>query len=348
MRRLFLHIGVPKTATTSLQAWLHAQNLELLKNGALYPRSCLWNDKSHHSLFFALRNSGLNLRLQNQGEDIISQLACEIHESSSEECIISSELFANYRNKDHLSHLVSALDLQNVEIFLLIGLRNLERLYISNYFQRVTDPAISMAVSVHQWIIQRKVLAEIESALLWQNFLGSVGAKRLWTRYEVQSDENPVPFLGFFARRYKLKRTNKVIQNLSMPLMKLLVLKHLNLHEKLSLEHKQLFRHPKTLLLMDDLLVSTGLGQAISSQKAGLTSTESRLCAAQLQESFASSVLSVLLSRKQYAEISRRKACALGIDDIYQSTYKEIQWVADEIIAKIQNIASLKRLLMGQ
>lgn len=48
MTRLVLHIGWPKTGTSTIQSFCHANRRKLIKNGVLYPRSLLQGVGHHH------------------------------------------------------------------------------------------------------------------------------------------------------------------------------------------------------------------------------------------------------------------------------------------------------------
>lgn len=99
-RRLYLHIGMPKTATTAIQSYL-LQNANLLKSqGFIYPKTGLQYN-AHHSFGNLFRASPIDW-IKNQKPDpeaLKSQLEEEIFESKCTNVIISTEsLF--YRGLD--------------------------------------------------------------------------------------------------------------------------------------------------------------------------------------------------------------------------------------------------------
>lgn len=92
MENIFLHIGLPKTATTTIQNGL-MQNSELLKEaGYLYPRSGR-KSNAHHNLAFQVQDHYHYLFDKSVGtfEDLLE----EIRENNFVNVILSSEAFIN-------------------------------------------------------------------------------------------------------------------------------------------------------------------------------------------------------------------------------------------------------------
>jgi len=126
MARIFLHIGYPKTGTTSLQQFF-AQNAETLRsNGILYP----WagrNSIAHYGLSTALVDGQ-----QLACESIKTQLAKEIEESGCESVLISSEGFIAAKSFDPIVSFFAGHDVDFV-----IYLRRHDHALESAYSQSV-------------------------------------------------------------------------------------------------------------------------------------------------------------------------------------------------------------------
>ena len=88
-KHIVIHIGFPKTATSSIQLGLWNDREELAKMGFLYPESGVIAG-GHHNLSYEMRS---NPRFQPEVGGI-DQLIAEIAESDLENVIISSEDFA--------------------------------------------------------------------------------------------------------------------------------------------------------------------------------------------------------------------------------------------------------------
>src|SRR5690554_1034846 len=54
-KTLYLHVGMDKTGTSAIQAFLHLNEKRLFESeGILRPSTALWGDYSHHPLAFSL------------------------------------------------------------------------------------------------------------------------------------------------------------------------------------------------------------------------------------------------------------------------------------------------------
>lgn len=91
---LYLHIGYPKTGTTSIQVYLHKHRQQLLKQGVLYPETgILW--KAHHPFAGAYqsRDTRLDWLQTNDAIDYVQKLREEISATTPQKVFISSEAF---------------------------------------------------------------------------------------------------------------------------------------------------------------------------------------------------------------------------------------------------------------
>ena len=96
MRRLFLHIGYPKTGTTSLQRFLAANEVALAARGVLYPQTGRWRD-AQYGMNFALGLGAYDRPAELPAAtpaEIAAGLAAEVEASGCERIVVSSEYFA--------------------------------------------------------------------------------------------------------------------------------------------------------------------------------------------------------------------------------------------------------------
>ncbi len=88
MNRLFLHIGMPKTGTTTLQFMLDANRKALEDNSVLYPQTGYTgslHDRGHHELVRAAKN---------RNHALYAELRDELDSSAAAVAILSSEEFS--------------------------------------------------------------------------------------------------------------------------------------------------------------------------------------------------------------------------------------------------------------
>lgn len=75
MTRLVLHIGLPKTATTTIQDWAADTRGTLAKAGVVYPRSFLQGSPTKHQELAVTLMSGVQQPVQDLFDDIAGTLA---------------------------------------------------------------------------------------------------------------------------------------------------------------------------------------------------------------------------------------------------------------------------------
>jgi len=97
----YIHIGLPKTATTTIQYFLTTHRDALLRRGVLYPRSIAMSDghaELHRVLGLAVEPESVpwlaGLRKQLDGEDVIASLLKETRRTEADIVILSSEALA--------------------------------------------------------------------------------------------------------------------------------------------------------------------------------------------------------------------------------------------------------------
>lgn len=147
MVRVILHVGMQKTATTTIQHTLEAQSQTLLENGVLYPKSGRTGATSlcHHALFLpaATSISAIPTPLP-EPEDTFAgmqqRVEKERQETGATTLVLSSEFLWNpvAFDRDALTRIRDTFGAS--EFIVLAYLRPLEKIAPSHYAQRVTGP----------------------------------------------------------------------------------------------------------------------------------------------------------------------------------------------------------------
>jgi hypothetical protein len=141
---IYIHIGAPKTATSTLQSTLANHCDRLLASGVLYPGDCR-NGDAHHLLVCDLIETFQEIRMPDiwYGErprgEAWSMLASEIdrHGAAIHSVIISSELFFGQNKSIEAILDAVAGHLQGHEVRVVVYLRRQDQLYSSFYNQDV-------------------------------------------------------------------------------------------------------------------------------------------------------------------------------------------------------------------
>lgn len=137
-RRLFLHIGKPKTGTTAIQDFMAKNREQLEKNNILYPKAFSYDYTHHHALNWALD--------ENKPDDWNSVFGClrhEIIDSSANHVVLSSELFSNPKWQNYFSISMVAklifgyLGFKHGEVKVIVYLRPQDEALQAEYNQRV-------------------------------------------------------------------------------------------------------------------------------------------------------------------------------------------------------------------
>jgi len=130
-RRCILHVGSPKTATSSIQFVLKANRERLLEDGILIPRSGQTASGSHRHLAFSL--AGHPAPREAAAAD--RKLAREIAASDAETILISSEfLWSILTRKDAAERVIDQLRSMDLDVTLLFYVRNQPQ-YFNSIFQ---------------------------------------------------------------------------------------------------------------------------------------------------------------------------------------------------------------------
>ena len=153
MKNLILHIGLPKTGTSSVQFALSRARKEMLRYGVLYPETGQWTDHSHHGLGFALRGvSDYGGQPVEAAETLLDALSEEYDKHPRiETVLISSEIFQALVWPKRIAALKRLTD-QFEHMKIIAVLRRQDVLLESLFKQHVKDPTMALAESVEEYL----------------------------------------------------------------------------------------------------------------------------------------------------------------------------------------------------
>lgn len=116
MKRIFLHIGQPKTATTTIQNFLSINQAKLIKHGWLYPNAGRQYD-GHHLLGNFFRAAPIHWIGQADPAQVMANLKREIDETNCDNIILSTESLYFAENPDQFAAYLKDFDV-SVVVFL--------------------------------------------------------------------------------------------------------------------------------------------------------------------------------------------------------------------------------------
>lgn len=130
-RRCILHVGSPKTATSTIQFVLKENRKQLLKDGVLVPRSGQTETGSHRYLAFSL--AGMPVPAEAGSADL--ELAREIARSDAGCVVISSEFFWTIlARKQRANRVMGYLTSLGLDVSVVLYVRNQPQ-YINSFYQ---------------------------------------------------------------------------------------------------------------------------------------------------------------------------------------------------------------------
>ncbi len=159
MKKLFIHIGLPKTATSSIQSFLYDNNDFLSEQGFHYIKTGLSQSlKCHHDIVWKL---GLHIGpsyvekdIQKYKDEILSGLFAENEKYSDKDLILSSELLTFLNDYEKLNPILEVFN--NREIKFIINIRRQDRFLESLYQQVVKD---GTSIPFGEWLKQSREVA---------------------------------------------------------------------------------------------------------------------------------------------------------------------------------------------
>lgn len=150
--KLYLHIGIEKTGTSSIQSFLNKNREQILENyGILYPKTGIWFDKSHHGFAFSVTGSNLHIKEPENFDDMLNQLEEEIKENKPSAVLISSEIFRGLHQTDFFDLFNEKIQKHFDEVILIVFLRDQPYWLLSMYNQYIKDQNIRFSKSFDEF-----------------------------------------------------------------------------------------------------------------------------------------------------------------------------------------------------
>lgn len=151
MNKVFIHIGLPKTATSSIQSFLYENSAFLHQHGYHYFQTGLnHNLKCHHDLIWKLGlhkgPSYIEEDIQKYKQEILDGIKAEVANNPDKDFILSSELLTFIGDFNKLKPVLDIF--QGREIKYILNLRRQDRFIESLYQQVVKD---GIAQSFQEW-----------------------------------------------------------------------------------------------------------------------------------------------------------------------------------------------------
>jgi len=150
--KLILHVGLPKTGTSAIQAALYGHREKLKLKGALYSNVGLWHDHSHHLIAFALHPE-IRENAPVAWEEIKKELTIEANTFQGNFIIISSEVLSSLTEVSEFDDFCSFLKQNYEDVFVVFSLRNVYDYADSYYRQVVRDPGYQYPYCCGQFVV---------------------------------------------------------------------------------------------------------------------------------------------------------------------------------------------------
>jgi len=159
LNRVFIHIGLPKTATSSIQSFLYDNSAFLDQHGYHYIQTGLnHNLKCHHDMIWKLGlhkgPSYVEKNITKYREEILDSLRAEVENNQSKDLILSSELLIFIGNFKRLNPIRNIF--KGKEIKYILNLRRQDRFLESLYQQVVKD---GLSKTFKEWFLHSRGIA---------------------------------------------------------------------------------------------------------------------------------------------------------------------------------------------
>ncbi len=159
MKKLFIHIGLPKTATSSVQNFLFNNHKFLDEHGFCYIKTGLSESlKCHHDIIWKLGlhvgPSYVEKDIQKYKDEILNSLIDENKKYHDKDLIFSSELLTFLDDYEKLNPILEIFS--NREIKFIVNIRRQDRFLESLYQQIVKD---GTSLSFNEWLEQSREVA---------------------------------------------------------------------------------------------------------------------------------------------------------------------------------------------
>jgi len=159
LNRVFIHIGLPKTATSSIQSFLYDNSAFLDQHGYHYLQTGLnHNLKCHHDMVWKLGlhkgPSYVEEDIEKYRQEILDSLMAEVANNQEKDLILSSELLTFIGDFKQLNPILDIF--KDKEIKYILNLRRQDRFLESLYQQVVKD---GVGQSFEEWFHKSRGVA---------------------------------------------------------------------------------------------------------------------------------------------------------------------------------------------
>jgi hypothetical protein len=170
---IILHIGYPKTGTTSLQWFLHTHRETIREQGFYYPLTGQAPDHAHHGLAFALGARERFRQADNEPALLFQTLASEIDGCGAETVVLSSEVFlANLERLKTSPEFTGILEGRTLRVICFV--RRQATFLESLYRQFIWDPNIRFAGNPREFIDAYPMAGDYHGPLsIWNEWAGA-------------------------------------------------------------------------------------------------------------------------------------------------------------------------------
>lgn len=232
MKTFYLHIGIAKTGTSSLQEFLFQNRDKLLAEKILYPITGLWGDHSHHKIGFAVTGATTHGVVESL-DYYLNELNKEIKNSGCDSVIISSEILRIGYKRDNIKKLLNFINERFDKLIFVMYIRKQEKWLESMYRQRVKDPNIALKLSINKFIRKFKNHGDFFHLYKeWEKILPSNSEMRIEIYEEKSNNPNYSSinsFLNIIHATNLLKTEEVKVKNRSMNAVQIIILRYLNI-----------------------------------------------------------------------------------------------------------------------
>jgi hypothetical protein len=170
---IILHVGYPKTGTSSLQWFLHDRRGDLRAQDVYYPVSGqVEGEHAHHRLAFALAENAYQTVSGRERKALFDDLRAEVDRCGCGTVLLSSELFLSrlelIQASDEFGQLLEGRQLRVVCV-----LRSQETFLESLYRQFILDPTVRFGGSPEAFLKAYRTVGDYHTSLsAWADFAG--------------------------------------------------------------------------------------------------------------------------------------------------------------------------------
>ncbi|ENY7166455.1 hypothetical protein ACF1I2_001596, partial [Campylobacter jejuni] len=196
----YLHIGMPKTGTTSIQTFLTKNKFLLLKQNYLYPESILEWGHQHITLVWIIKSLKLNkklLFLKKEYKQILINFRKELQENKNKNVILSTEgLTWDFNNPTYVKILYKILKLLGFNtIKIIVYLRQQEDMLSSLYSENtkgnynIFNGSLSIKNNTLRHIFNYKyILKSYSMAFKKENIIVKIFDKNIFYKQDLIKD----------------------------------------------------------------------------------------------------------------------------------------------------------------